>query len=67
LKEFEELGMSAVALDVTNAESVAACAKEVAAITGNKLDILVNNAYALLFSLRICVSNGIRLVPPSEC
>ncbi|KAK2592011.1 NADPH-dependent 1-acyl dihydroxyacetone phosphate reductase [Conoideocrella luteorostrata] len=44
LKALEELGMSAVQLEVTNAESIAACKAEVASITGGKLDILVNNA-----------------------
>lgn len=39
------VGMSTVALDVTNAESIKACHDEVAKITGGKLDILVNNAF----------------------
>ncbi|KAK1749500.1 hypothetical protein QBC47DRAFT_395731 [Echria macrotheca] len=39
-----ELGMSAVALDVTDAESIKTCHAEVAKITGGSLDILVNNA-----------------------
>ena len=45
LKGFVDMGMSAVALDVTNAESIAQCKAEVDKITGGKLDILVNNAY----------------------
>ncbi|KAI1328110.1 hypothetical protein F5Y16DRAFT_370087 [Xylariaceae sp. FL0255] len=39
-----DMGMSAVALDVTNADSIKRCKDEVAQITGGKLDILVNNA-----------------------
>ncbi|KAI1433467.1 NAD(P)-binding protein [Xylaria sp. CBS 124048] len=38
------LGMSTLALDVTDAESIKKCHEEVAEITGGKLDILVNNA-----------------------
>ncbi|OAA66882.1 NAD(P)-binding domain protein [Niveomyces insectorum RCEF 264] len=37
-------GMAAVALDVTSKESIAACKKTVADLTGGRLDILVNNA-----------------------
>ncbi|KAH0601835.1 hypothetical protein MHUMG1_00714 [Metarhizium humberi] len=44
LQALRELGMSAVQLEVTNAESIAACKAEVDKITGGKLDILVNNA-----------------------
>ncbi|KAI0390569.1 NAD(P)-binding protein [Xylariaceae sp. FL0594] len=44
LAELAEMGMSAVALDVTDAESIKKCYDEVAQITGGKLDILVNNA-----------------------
>lgn len=39
------MGMSTLALDVTNAESIKTCHSEVAAITGGTLDILVNNAF----------------------
>ena len=39
-----DMGMSTVALDVTNAESIKTCHSEVAALTGGTLDILVNNA-----------------------
>lgn len=45
LQALRELGMSAVQLEVTDAESIAACKAEVDKITGGKLDILVNNAY----------------------
>ncbi|KAK4134612.1 NAD(P)-binding protein [Trichocladium antarcticum] len=38
------LGMTALALDVTNAESIKTCHDDVAKLTGGKLDILVNNA-----------------------
>lgn len=38
------MGMSAVALDVTNQESIAKCKAEIEAITSGQLDILVNNA-----------------------
>ncbi|KAI1122785.1 NAD(P)-binding protein [Nemania abortiva] len=44
LAELAELGMSTVALDVTDAESIKKCHNEVAKINGGKLDILVNNA-----------------------
>lgn len=44
LAELAELGMSTVALDVTDAESIKKCHEEVARINGGKLDILVNNA-----------------------
>ncbi|KAK8036253.1 short chain dehydrogenase [Apiospora rasikravindrae] len=39
-----EMGMSALQLDVTDQDSIKACEEQVAAITGGKLDILVNNA-----------------------
>lgn len=42
------MGMSTLALDVTNAESIKTCHSEVAKITGGTLDILVNNAYVPL-------------------
>lgn len=38
------MGMSALQLDVTDQDSIETCEKEAAAITGGKLDILVNNA-----------------------
>ncbi|KAK3487491.1 uncharacterized protein B0T23DRAFT_207829 [Neurospora hispaniola] len=44
LAEMADMGMSTLALDVTNAESIKTCHEEVAQITGGKLDILVNNA-----------------------
>ncbi|KAH8158937.1 hypothetical protein CIB48_g9310 [Xylaria polymorpha] len=44
LAELAELGMSTVALDVTDPESIKKCHEEVAKINGGKLDILVNNA-----------------------
>ncbi|CAJ2511885.1 Uu.00g075100.m01.CDS01 [Anthostomella pinea] len=44
LAEMAEMGMSTVALDVTDAESIKRCHEEVAKINGGKLDILVNNA-----------------------
>ncbi|KAI0438425.1 NAD(P)-binding protein [Xylaria telfairii] len=44
LAELAELGMSTVALDVTDPESIRKCHEEVAKINGGKLDILVNNA-----------------------
>ncbi|KAM0328870.1 hypothetical protein ACHAQA_005286 [Verticillium albo-atrum] len=44
LKELTDLGVSAVALDVTNAESITECKRQVAELTGGRLDILVNNA-----------------------
>ncbi|KAI0479385.1 hypothetical protein GGR56DRAFT_634749 [Xylariaceae sp. FL0804] len=44
LADMAEKGMSTLALDVTNAESIKTCQEQVAQITGGKLDILVNNA-----------------------
>ncbi|RYO82951.1 hypothetical protein DL766_004950 [Monosporascus sp. MC13-8B] len=44
LSGMADMGMSTVALDVTDAESIKACHAEVVKITGGKLDILVNNA-----------------------
>ncbi|KXX79715.1 NADPH-dependent 1-acyldihydroxyacetone phosphate reductase [Madurella mycetomatis] len=44
LKEMADMGMTALTLDVTNADSIKACHDEVSNITGGKLDILVNNA-----------------------
>ena len=44
LKELEGMGMSTLGLDVTNAEDIENARKEVEALTGGKLDILVNNA-----------------------
>lgn len=44
LTEMAEMGMSAIELDVTRADSIKACHEEVKKITSGKLDILVNNA-----------------------
>ncbi|KAG9241010.1 short chain dehydrogenase/reductase-like protein [Calycina marina] len=44
LKDLEELGISTVSLEVTNAESREAAGKEIEKLTDGKLDILVNNA-----------------------
>ncbi|KAI1740989.1 hypothetical protein F4680DRAFT_77362 [Xylaria scruposa] len=44
LAELAELGMSTLALDVTDTESIRKCHEEVAKLNGGKLDILVNNA-----------------------
>lgn len=44
LTELGALGMSTLALDVTDAESIKTCHDEVAKLTNGKLDILVNNA-----------------------
>ncbi|KAI0025895.1 hypothetical protein F4780DRAFT_774743 [Xylariomycetidae sp. FL0641] len=44
LAELATMGMSTVALDVTDTESIKRCHAEVAQINGGKLDILVNNA-----------------------
>jgi 1-acylglycerone phosphate reductase len=45
LKEMEDMGMTTIALDVTDADSIAACKEKVSDLTGGKLDYLVNNAY----------------------
>lgn len=39
-----KLGMSAVALEVTDQQSIDACKEEVTKICDGRLDILVNNA-----------------------
>ncbi|KAK4169716.1 hypothetical protein QBC43DRAFT_306572 [Cladorrhinum sp. PSN259] len=44
LSEMAAVGMTTLALDVTNAESIKTCHDQVASITGGRLDILVNNA-----------------------
>ncbi|KAI1821225.1 NAD(P)-binding protein [Xylaria intraflava] len=44
LTELAEMGMTTLALDVTDVESIKKCHDEVAGINGGKLDILVNNA-----------------------
>ncbi|KAI1382821.1 NAD(P)-binding protein [Hypoxylon trugodes] len=44
LSELAALGMSTLALDVTDAESIKKCHGEVEELTNGKLDILVNNA-----------------------
>jgi 1-acylglycerone phosphate reductase len=44
IADLEALGMSTVSLEVTSSESIVAAKKEVEALTGGKLDILINNA-----------------------
>lgn len=44
LKGMDELGMSCLRLDVTDAKSIATCKEQVAELTGGRLDVLVNNA-----------------------
>ena len=44
LTEMEEMGMDAVVLEVTDAESIAAARKEIDNLTSGRLDYLVNNA-----------------------
>lgn len=44
LKTLNDEGFRAVALDVTDQDSIERCKKEVDEITGGKLDILINNA-----------------------
>ena len=50
LNGFNALGMSTLALDVTDPESIQACHKRVGEITGGRLHFLVNNAYVILCS-----------------
>jgi 1-acylglycerone phosphate reductase len=45
LSEMAALGMSTLALDVTDEASIKACRDAVSTLTGGKLDILVNNAF----------------------
>lgn len=57
MAELAALGMSTLALDVTDAESIKTCHAEVAKLTGGKLDILVNNACVFMyvwFFLNVC-------------
>ncbi|KAK1975130.1 short chain dehydrogenase [Colletotrichum cereale] len=44
LQDLSDLGLTTLPLDVTNAESIAACKKSVAELTEGRLDFLVNNA-----------------------
>ena len=44
LQDLADKGMRTVVLDVTKADSIASAHKEIADITGGRLDILVNNA-----------------------
>jgi 1-acylglycerone phosphate reductase len=44
LGDLAELGMTTLNLDVTKRDSISAARKYVQALTGGKLDILVNNA-----------------------
>ncbi|KAL2754750.1 hypothetical protein ACRALDRAFT_2042628 [Sodiomyces alcalophilus JCM 7366] len=44
LEDLANEGMSTFELDVTKADSIAACKKQVTELTGGRLDILVNNA-----------------------
>lgn len=47
LGDLAELGMTTLNLDVTKADSISAARKYVQALTGGKLDILVNNALVI--------------------
>lgn len=44
LEDLGNKGMTTLALDVTNIESIANCKQKVSELTGGRLDILVNNA-----------------------
>jgi 1-acylglycerone phosphate reductase len=44
MKELSDLGMTTIALDVTDISAIRRVRDEVAASTGGKLDILFNNA-----------------------
>ena len=54
IKDLEEMGMSTIALDVTNSESIDAAKKEVEVLTNGRLDILVNNAYGIPLDFLTC-------------
>jgi 1-acylglycerone phosphate reductase len=45
LSEMAAIGMTTLALDVTDEASIKACHDAVSTLTGGKLDILVNNAF----------------------
>ena len=53
LSEMAALGMTTLALDVTNETSIKTCHDEVSKLTGGKLDILVNNASVPLAILAV--------------
>jgi 1-acylglycerone phosphate reductase len=44
MADLEKVGMTTLALDVASSESIKACHDKVQALTGGKLDILINNA-----------------------
>ncbi len=46
LSDLQKAGMNTFALDVTNDEQITRVRDQVAEMTGGKLDILFNNAYA---------------------
>lgn len=46
IKDLEGPGMSCFPLEVTSPKSIEECKEKVAELTGGRLDILVNNAYA---------------------
>ncbi len=53
LEGLGQLGMTTLQLDVTKPESIARCRDDVSALTGGRLEILVNNASVLSLSLSL--------------
>lgn len=49
LSDLEAMGIDTVSLDVTNRESIEEARGAVERLAGGRLDILVNNAWVLLF------------------
>lgn len=48
IAELQEMGMTTLSLEVTDNDSILEVKKAVSELTGGKLDILINNAFALL-------------------
>ena len=48
LEDLRQMGMTTIALDVTDFDAIRKVRDEVAELTGGKLDVLVNNAYVFL-------------------
>lgn len=42
--DLRDAGMTVLPLDVTSADSIAACKEKAREVTGGRLDVLVNNA-----------------------
>ncbi|TVY50928.1 NADPH-dependent 1-acyldihydroxyacetone phosphate reductase, partial [Lachnellula cervina] len=63
ITDLSDMGMSTLALDVTDSASIAAARVEVEALTCGTLDILVNNAYLYPSQLSLAVAQEKRQNP----